>query len=1100
MTAGRAVNGRPSDHSGGAGKVKRHAAKACSQAPADAKASTQITEAATNGKASHTADWKDVSAQASGPLSMFGHMFQQQPSLADLRRRAVTLVDVVTERHQNGRLHKHRILAAFAVSLLYWYFLLPACRDWGTQRWQQAGDDQPGRAGGPWAEVDWRAAAYITAAYLLITLAGSIAMRSRAPVRKRVFEWMFMYNATQVMLNAILAFNLWLEAWRLGFQPWGNLMDTTPGGHRLGMMLWFQYHCRQLELLDTVFLVLRKKIHSMPTLHVFLHIYLRLVHMWGWYFACRHACGGDSYFPAAVNATCQVVVYLYYSTSLLREQGLPLMRRARVTEVQVAQFVLCATHSTYVLTFGNLPRAVAAASLAVMASGLLLYVEWDGRNTQFGPRSSIEISMFGHMFEGQQFLVDQRRRALSLIDVVVESQGNGPLRPHRLLSAFGVSLLYWYFVLPAMRDWGTVLWYQQDPANSAGFARAGGPWADVRASSAILVSIMYLSVVFMGVRVMESRPPVKKRIFEYMFIYNLTQVMLNASLSFTLWREASHLGYLRQLWGNPLDTSPTGHRLGMLLWFQYHCRQLELLDTIFVILRKKFHHMSFLHILLRLVHMWGWFVVCRYACGGDSYFPAAVNATCQVIVYLYYTVSMIYERGVPLVRKARVTEVQVAQFVLCGVHACFVLYCGNLPRAVAALSLFVMNLSVVFYVDFTSKNPRVGSQRPPEQDQGRLTFRFDSSGWFYVYHFGVALFIEEHLLPDVKAANWDEQYPKDIAFAGSSGGALVAGALASGIDIRALFEFVLEQHGDCQMKPWRIFGAVEKAMQKFVPKNAATTFTGRVRILMTRIGMRPPFITGDVVDQFDTWDDVYGVLRASCHVPGLQLLPYTHRGRHYYDGLIWSSLLVPWSGDDKDLCVKVSAWSAPLSDIRAKPSPPWWILIPPSKAVLRGIFWSGYRDAARWFAEPPSEAMLCGCRAAPGRMRKRGSSDFGSRSPTPSPPSSPAGGAEAQQRPGTPGGRARVGSTGLSPTSPDPTGSRRAAKHAMGQRMLLRRPRPLSEIMPEKDPTTGQSVQDLLDCYRRSLDNNFRAMWWVGGVLACSTVLAGLAAVHAGIA
>ena len=34
---------------------------------------------------------------------------------------------------------------------------------------------------------------------------------------------------------------------------------------------------------------------------------------------------------------------------------------------------------------------------------------------------------------------------------------------------------------------------------------------------------------------------------------------------------------------------------------------------VFIIMRKKFHHMSFLHIVLRLLHMWGWWFVCRPA-------------------------------------------------------------------------------------------------------------------------------------------------------------------------------------------------------------------------------------------------------------------------------------------------------------------------------------------------------------------------------------------------------------------------------------------------------------------------------------------------------
>ena len=57
----------------------------------------------------------------------------------------------------------------------------------------------------------------------------------------------------------------------------------------------------------------------------------------------------------------------------------------------------------------------------------------------------------------------------------------------------------------------------------------------------------------------------------------------------------------------------------------------------------------------------------------------------------------------------------------------------------------------------------------------RLTFSFDSSGWLYVYHLGVAHYLQRHVLPHLEAER--------VAFSGSSGGALVAAALAGGIDI-----------------------------------------------------------------------------------------------------------------------------------------------------------------------------------------------------------------------------------------------------------------------------------------------------------------------------
>lgn len=57
---------------------------------------------------------------------------------------------------------------------------------------------------------------------------------------------------------------------------------------------------------------------------------------------------------------------------------------------------------------------------------------------------------------------------------------------------------------------------------------------------------------------------------------------------------------------------------------------LGLLDTVFIVLRKKFRRISFLHVYERLLMVWWWFLVCRRGCGGDAYFPATVHATVLV--------------------------------------------------------------------------------------------------------------------------------------------------------------------------------------------------------------------------------------------------------------------------------------------------------------------------------------------------------------------------------------------------------------------------------------------------------------------------------------
>ena len=56
------------------------------------------------------------------------------------------------------------------------------------------------------------------------------------------------------------------------------------------------------------------------------------------------------------------------------------------------------------------------------------------------------------------------------------------------------------------------------------------------------------------------------------------------------------------------------------------------------------------------------------------------------------------------------------------------------------------------------------------------------------------------------------------------GGALVAGALATGIDIHALASFVISCHGECQYNPWRMFPCTDRALQRFVGQATASQF------------------------------------------------------------------------------------------------------------------------------------------------------------------------------------------------------------------------------------------------------------------------------------
>lgn len=125
-------------------------------------------------------------------------------------------------------------------------------------------------------------------------------------------------------------------------------------------------------------------------------------------------------------------------------------------------------------------------------------------------------------------------------------------------------------------------------------------------------------------------------------------------------------------------------------------------------------------------------------------------------------------------------------------------------------------------------------QPVPLEPPGRVTFSFDSSGWLYTYHLGVACCLQQQLLGRGPAAEAEEAVG-DFAFSGSSGGALVAAALATGIDLHELAKFVIGCQEECKYNPWRMFPCTERALHRFIGSGAHEQANGRLRVLLTRI-------------------------------------------------------------------------------------------------------------------------------------------------------------------------------------------------------------------------------------------------------------------------
>jgi elongation of very long chain fatty acids protein 4 len=211
-------------------------------------------------------------------------------------------------------------------------------------------------------------------------------------------------------------------------------------------------------------------------------------------------------------------------------------------------------------------------------------------------------------------------------------------------------------------------------------------------SGPIVFSILYGLVVIYGQKYMEDKKEFK--ITAYMLTYNTYQCLLNAWFVAAMIYEVYSNPWFKGVWGNPTQPGPAGFRVSFLIWIHYNNKFIELLDTVWMILRKKSDQISFLHCYHHVLLIWSWFLVCKIESGGDCYFGATVNSFVHVIMYGYYTMALL---NIPCPWKKWITNIQMLQFCVCFSQSCYAVYKKNLPIVLPLAQAFVMvNMLVLF--------------------------------------------------------------------------------------------------------------------------------------------------------------------------------------------------------------------------------------------------------------------------------------------------------------------------------------------------------------------------------------------------------------------
>jgi hypothetical protein len=232
-----------------------------------------------------------------------------------------------------------------------------------------------------------------------------------------------------------------------------------------------------------------------------------------------------------------------------------------------------------------------------------------------------------------------------------------------------------------------------DPRTSEWFLMSS-PWPTT------IMCIIYLISIYVGKRMMQQKAPIECR--RVLISYNFSLVIFSGWMVYEFLASAWLSGY--SLICQPVDYSYSENALRMarVIWWYYFSKLVELMDTIFFVIRKKFELITFLHVFHHTVMPFSWWFGVKYVPGGFSAFGALMNSIVHVFMYVYYAVAAMgpkYQRYVWW--KKYLTKMQLIQFGLVGAH-CVQMYfikC-DFPLLFVTWVLFYMVIFICLFTNF----------------------------------------------------------------------------------------------------------------------------------------------------------------------------------------------------------------------------------------------------------------------------------------------------------------------------------------------------------------------------------------------------------------
>lgn len=231
----------------------------------------------------------------------------------------------------------------------------------------------------------------------------------------------------------------------------------------------------------------------------------------------------------------------------------------------------------------------------------------------------------------------------------------------------------------------------------------------------LLGSYLYIAKS-LGPRFMKSRDPYELK--GVIMAYNLFQVVANVYfLSRMFYHSFWAAGYSPFCQG--LYYSTDTHAISLLntMYWYLWVRVADFLDTIFFVMKKKFSHITVLHVVHHTIVVFSGWMFMQFGSDGQVVFGVCLNSFVHIIMYTYYFLACLG----PAVQKylwwkRYLTRLQIGQFLVIIAHALIPMFvdCGY-PRVLLFIAIpqvvLILGLFVNFYVQSYIKRKNADAEK-----------------------------------------------------------------------------------------------------------------------------------------------------------------------------------------------------------------------------------------------------------------------------------------------------------------------------------------------------------------------------------------------------